>query len=119
MVWAGFDGNDDEIYWSRWEGKKWSQAERVVSDNDVPDLLPVLSIDKNNVLTVQWQGLVGSGYATVSRSYVDNKWQKPVKRSIRRLRKGDVMPGLVRYPQLPEFIPDSAKTNMHVQRVKK
>ncbi|MCF8057497.1 MAG: hypothetical protein K9K37_12780 [Desulfocapsa sp.] len=119
IVWAGFDGNDDEIFWSRWVDGQWSQPELVAAANDVPDLLPVLSMDSHGVLSVRWQGFNGEKYVTVSRSFIEGKWQENqgTKRKMALQSKGEG--NFIAYPRLPDFVPDPAKAKMHVRQSRK
>jgi hypothetical protein len=43
LVWSAFDGNDDEILWSRRDGPAWSAPARLHADNAVPDITPVVA----------------------------------------------------------------------------
>ncbi len=116
IVWAGFDGNDDEIFWSRWEDGQWVNPERVTAANDVPDLLPLLSMDAQGVMNVRWQGFDGEKYATVSRSFIDGSWQEGQgpERKVALQAKGE-KDGVL-YPQFPDFVTDPAKAKIHVIR---
>lgn len=40
LVWAAFDGGDDEILWSRFAGDAWSAPRALADDNRVPDVTP-------------------------------------------------------------------------------
>ncbi len=116
IVWAGFDGNDDEVFWSRWEDGQWEQPERVTIANDVPDILPVLSMDVHGVMTVRWQSFNGEKYVAVSRSYVDGGWQEgySIKRKMALQINGERE--FIPYPQLPAFVTDPAKAKMHARQ---
>ena len=54
IAWAGFNGKNDDIYVSHWTGTTWGPAHRIHPANDVPDILPVISME-NGSLTVTWQ----------------------------------------------------------------
>lgn len=43
LVWSAFDGQDDEILWSRREAGRWSAPARVAAGNRVPDITPVVA----------------------------------------------------------------------------
>src|SRR5690606_27472122 len=43
LVWSRFDGEDDEIFWSRHDGRRWSAPARLAHDNRVPDVTPVVA----------------------------------------------------------------------------
>jgi hypothetical protein len=43
LVWSAFDGRDDEVLWSRYDGTVWTPPARVHADNAVPDITPVVA----------------------------------------------------------------------------
>jgi len=54
VVWAWWDGNDHEIVVSRWlETGQWSEWE-ILTDNDVEDFDPSISIDGQGTRRVSW-----------------------------------------------------------------
>jgi hypothetical protein len=61
LVWAGFDGHDDEIWWIVGDDRGWSAAARVARDNDVPDITPVLLATRDGAL-VAWSRFVDGEY---------------------------------------------------------
>ena len=77
--WAGVDGEDDEIYYSRFIAGKWQKPTRInPQDNKVPDILPQPTL-KDGKPSVTWLG-----FDTTSRKYRhfrtdwDGKnWTKP------------------------------------------
>lgn len=78
-VWAGFDGVDDEIAWSRFDGTDWS-APRAITANTVPDLTPTLRAVEGGAI-VAWSGYDGRDYRVHSARFVVNPgggaWSKP------------------------------------------
>ncbi len=116
IVWAGFDGNDDEIFWARWEDGQWGAPEHVAAANDVPDLLPVLSMDGQGVLSVRWQSFNGERYVSTSRSFIDGKWQESHTKKISRVLRTKGERDFIAYPQIPDFVPDHAKAKIHVRQ---
>ena len=56
--WVGFDGQDDEIYFSVYEANQWQAAQKIYTkDNAVPDILPVARLDKKQRPVVTWRRL--------------------------------------------------------------
>ena len=53
LLWAGFDGEDDEILWSRRSNRTWSPPRRLHDDNQVPDITPTVSAISRGAL-VAW-----------------------------------------------------------------
>ena len=50
LMWAGFDGEDDEILWSRRRTRSWSAPRRLHGDNPVPDIKPTVIATGNGAL---------------------------------------------------------------------
>ena len=47
LLWSAFDGEDDEILWSRRSDGGWSRPARLHADNQVPDITPtVIATDR-------------------------------------------------------------------------
>lgn len=43
LVWSAFDGEDDEVLWSRLSGNRWSAPRLIAAGNRVPDVTPVVA----------------------------------------------------------------------------
>ncbi len=59
LAWVGFDGNDDEIFASQWDGTSWSLPWQVSADDEDPTLYdrqPRLAVGKNGHPWVVWTG---------------------------------------------------------------
>lgn len=57
LAWIGFDGNDDEIYASHWDGLSWSEPERVGRDDTdslAYDTHPRLAVDGSGLAWLVW-----------------------------------------------------------------
>jgi hypothetical protein len=61
LVWAGFDGQDDEIWAAIGRGPNWSPPVRLGGDNRVPDILPAVVASAAGAL-VAWSRLDGDEY---------------------------------------------------------
>jgi len=61
LVWAGFDGQDDEIMASVSGPRGWSRPVRVAPDNQVPDITPAVTATPQGALVV-WSRYDGSEY---------------------------------------------------------
>lgn len=44
LAWSAFDGDDDEVVWSRRTGGSWTEPARIGEDNLVPDITPTLTV---------------------------------------------------------------------------
>lgn len=76
LVWAAYDGVDDEITWSYRQGDRWSEPRRLTS-NRVPDVTPTLVRDGNEVI-LAWAQMHGSGYRVVSSRFTPGSgWSSP------------------------------------------
>jgi lysophospholipase L1-like esterase len=59
LAWVGFDGNDDEVFASHWNGKSWSLPRQVNADDKEPDLYdrqPHLAVGRDGQPWVVWTG---------------------------------------------------------------
>lgn len=72
-TWAAFDGKDDEIVWSRFDGKAWS-APAPISANEVPDVTPALKAFGDGALVV-WSGYDGNDYRLYSAAFQNGAWR--------------------------------------------
>jgi len=74
MVWSGTDQTDDDIYFSRYVGNQWQPPQRVNADDEWPDILPEISIDTQNQITVTWLGFNGDRYVQYAASWTGRNW---------------------------------------------
>jgi len=77
LVWSAFDGHDDEVLWSRYDGKAWSRPRSVADGNDVPDITPHLAAVPGGAL-VAWSRYDGQGYEVVVARLRGDGWSEPV-----------------------------------------
>ncbi len=68
-VWSAFDGQDDEILWSRGSLQGWSPAKPVTA-NAVPDITPALRLTRGGALLV-WSFYDGNDYRLKSARFQD------------------------------------------------
>lgn len=79
LAWSAFDGNDDEILWSRWDPSSregWSRPRRAATDNNVPDITPALTVVGDTAL-LAWSRFDGEGYSTVISQLNADRWSAP------------------------------------------
>lgn len=79
LVWAGYDGQDDDIYFSRWRENQWDAPEIVNEDNANPDLLPVVGVEKGGNIWVIWTGFDGESYRSYKSRWNGDVWDAPEK----------------------------------------
>ncbi len=87
IAWAGYNGRNDDIYVSRWNGRSWQKPVRIHPANDVPDILPVITMDRGRP-TVTWQRYDGDKYVHVTSTWNGRTWsaaepESPARRLLR------------------------------------
>lgn len=73
VLWAGFDGTDDDIFWSRRENGVWSRPKRLHPNNRVPDILPSVLSDAEGALAA-WSFFDGSDYRVRTARWTGRGW---------------------------------------------
>jgi hypothetical protein len=74
LAWSAFDGNDDEVVWSRRRGTRWSEPRPVAAANEVPDVTPALRPDGDGALLV-WSRYDGNDYRLALARFAAGRWQ--------------------------------------------
>ncbi len=74
VVWAGYDGDDDEIFWSRRRDGVWSPPRRLHRDNRVPDLLPAVTADGDEAFAA-WSFYDGNDYRVRTARFRGDGWR--------------------------------------------
>ncbi len=72
-VWSAFDGEDDEILWSRTTRRGWSAPARVEEDDSVPDVTPSLRAVSDGAL-LTWSSYDGNDYRVRLAKFEDGTW---------------------------------------------
>ncbi len=88
LVWARFDGEDDELVWSARRGDTWSAPEAVTAANTVPDVTPTLFPLSDGAL-LAWSRLVDGEYRVLCAQLSGTTWSTPQPVTSR----GGVYPG--------------------------
>ncbi len=86
LVWAAFDGLDDEILWSRRRSGAWSPPQRLHPDNDVFDITPRVARTGWGAVAV-WSRFDGSDYRLELSHFSGGVWSP--SRSIGGRGSGD------------------------------
>ncbi|MEZ5333093.1 MAG: GDSL-type esterase/lipase family protein [Thermoanaerobaculia bacterium] len=73
LLWAGDDGNDDEITFSVRDGGRWSPPRRVLADNQVFDLMPSVTVTPAGAVA-SWARFDGRDYRAVVAAYDGSRW---------------------------------------------
>lgn len=73
-VWAGYDGDDDEIYWSRRKDGDWTSPRQLHRGNRVPDILPSVTAHGAGALAA-WSVFDGNDYRVRTATFDGTKWR--------------------------------------------
>ena len=73
LIWAGFDGSDDDIFWSRRDQGTWSEPRRLHPNNDVPDILPTVAMSDGGARAA-WSFFDGSDYRVRTARWNGSGW---------------------------------------------
>ncbi len=76
VVWAAFDGRDDEILWSRFAGGAWSPPRPIADDNAVPDVTPTVTAVAGGALAA-WSRWDGNDYRVNVARFDGERWSPP------------------------------------------
>jgi hypothetical protein len=80
LVWSAYDGEDDEILWSRYSGGRWSEPARLGGDNAVPDIVPAvapLGPSSSGGAVAAWSRFDGREYTLVTARWTGDGWSTP------------------------------------------
>jgi hypothetical protein len=75
-AWSAFDGEDDEILWSRFAGGSWSPPRPVAADNRVPDVTPAVVAAGGGAL-LAWSRYDGEQYRLRIARFDGGVWTVP------------------------------------------
>lgn len=75
LAWSAFDGQDDEIVWSRRLGGSWSKPARVSRNDKVPDITPVIVATGGGAL-ISWSRYEPTGYRLRLARFEGNAWKE-------------------------------------------
>lgn len=76
LAWSAFDGEDDEVLWSAWDGRAWSRPARLAADNAVPDVTPALAVVEGGAIAA-WARFDGASYTVVAARFAAGRWSAP------------------------------------------
>lgn len=90
LAWSAFDGEDDEIVWTRRSGDAWQPVERLSPGNHVPDITPAVTATAGGAL-IAWSRYDGEGYQLRVARFARGGWtgERPAAPS------GSLYPGFV------------------------
>lgn len=76
LVWAAFDGHDDEIFWSLKKNSTWTPPRRLAGNNAWPDITPKVIATRTGAL-VAWSRNDGNDYRLTIARFDGSRWQAP------------------------------------------
>lgn len=76
LAWSAFDGKDDEILWSIGKDERWSIAQRLGSNNSVPDISPAIVTTPNGAL-LAWSRMIDGEYQLLLARFKNGTWSQP------------------------------------------
>ncbi len=77
LVWAGNTGGVDDIYWTTLQKGKWSKARTLNKKDEVPDILPEISLSENGTIHVIWKKYIDGRYQDIQSTWDGKKWSAP------------------------------------------
>ncbi len=54
VAWSAYDGDDYEIYYSYWDGYRWSQETKIIHNQNIADTFPSISLFLDTIPIVAW-----------------------------------------------------------------
>jgi len=117
IVWSGFDGKVDNIYYISRKESLWSDPQKVNLDNAVPDILPIIGINDAGNLWVYWSGYDGGGkYRNYSSIQNGLKWEGETEENVSdNIYLAMIKKAVGQIPALPQSVSDPAKASIYVE----
>ena len=109
LAWAGYDGIDDDIYYTFWNGNAWKTPEKVNTDDDWPDTLPILALNNQGAPEVRWSGFNGSKYIRYFSTWDGNRWSQEAEAI------NPFSAPLALQTELPSFLTDKTHAALHIR----
>jgi hypothetical protein len=103
LVWSGNTGTVDDIYWATLQDGKWSEPQTVHEKDDVPDILPKITLQDDGTLRVAWKKIIDGRYRKVESFQTDGQWSTP--RVVEEKDSERAVPEKEKIP-LPDFVRD-------------
>ncbi len=79
VAWSGNNGGQDEIYCSSYQDEAWTTPVQVNSTNQVPDILPEITLDAKGEPQVTWQGYRDGAYVQLQSTWDGEQWSAEKK----------------------------------------
>ncbi len=105
LAWAGNTGGQDDIYVTTLHNGEWGKAVMVHPENEVPDILPTITLDAAKQLSVRWKTFQNGAYVTVQSTWDGRKWSSPEQVEAVETTAADSLQAEKDIP-VPEFLKD-------------
>jgi len=116
LAWAGNNGQNDEIFFSRWINGAFETPIQI-TDNSVPDILPVLSMEKiNSMPRIDWLQFCDSGNCAYYSQWTGNAWSEPSPVNTDENMVGNVTASALQEKkfQIPSFVKTPQSVSVHI-----
>ena len=76
IAWSGVNGRQlADVFTSRWDGTGWTKPLMVNEKNQVPDITPIIGLEKNKVPWVSWFGFnAAHRYVQFVAKWLNGRW---------------------------------------------
>jgi hypothetical protein len=102
LVWAGNNGGQDEIYWTRYAHSVWQKPQLINKANQVPDIRPEMGQNAQGKIEVRWEGFRDGHYVPLLSTYTEGSWSLE-EEFVQEEEEQEVK------PILPEFVPKDSQ----------
>ena len=121
VVWAGNDGGNDDIYFSRYLGKQdkvWTDPQIIHAPNNVPDIKPEIAYNDEGRIEVTWLGFRGNNrYIQLFSVYTDGAgWSpeqekpEPEEENVQEQEENE------QEAELPSFLPGGSQFDLKIYK---
>lgn len=69
LFWSANNGEDDNIFFSRFISQKWKEPIQINTKNSVPDILPEAGMTQDGTIWVSWQQLSNDSYIELTKTF--------------------------------------------------
>jgi len=113
LVWSGFDGSDDDIFFSKLEGSRWRSPRRVNRDDDSPDIQPLIGLDTDGIPWVVWRGFDNGTYRFFFSKWNGRAWENEKTLENDHAYLQQIRAQLEALPDMPDEVDQPMKGSIH------
>ena len=113
LVWSGFDGSDDDIFFSKLEDSRWSSPRRVNQDDDSPDIQPLIGLDTDGIPWVVWRGFDNGTYRFFFSKWNGRAWENEKTLENNHPYLQQIRTQLEALPDMPDEVDQPIKGSIH------